>query len=231
LILSDLHNHSTFSDGINTCEELIEQAISLGLQRIGLVEHVRRNSEWVPDFIDSVKRLQERYEGVIQIVTGLEAKALTYSGELDLNDKWRDKVDYILGAIHRIPSGSNQFYSADDKSLNKDKVYEDWLSTMEGMLKNDMVDIIAHPAAELINYKIPLDDKTIIMLCDLGERFGKVFEVNIKHNVPVQEFLTRLVNKEIHLSIGSDSHSIVEQQLYLKDIIAIHKTLASCILI
>ena len=230
-MLSDLHNHSTFSDGVNTCEELIEQAISLGLGRIGLVEHVWRNSEWVSDFIDTANRLKEKYEGVIQIVTGLEAKALTCSGEIDLDEKWREKVDYILGAIHRIPSGSNQFYSAGDKSLNKNKVYEDWLSTAEGMLKNDMVDIVAHPAAELIHYNIPLDDQAIIKLCDSGKKSGKVFEINIKHKVPVQEFLNHIISKNIPLCVGSDSHSTAEQQLYINEIISVHKAMDSYILI
>jgi histidinol phosphatase-like PHP family hydrolase len=230
-MLSDLHNHSTFSDGINTCEEMIEQAISLGLQRIGLVEHVWRKSDWVWDFIDYTNRLKEKYAGVIQIVTGLEAKALTCAGELDLNDKWRDKVDYILGSIHRIPSRSNQFHSSDDKSLNKSKVYEDWLLTIQGVLKNDLVDIVAHPAAELTHYKLPLDDHTIKVLCNLGQRFGKVFEVNIKHQVPVEEFLAQLIDINIPFSIGSDSHSIIDQQFYIEDIIATHETLAFCNLI
>lgn len=230
-MLSDLHNHSTFSDGINTCEELIKQAISLGLKRIGLVDHVRRNNEWVSDFIDCANRLKEKYEGIIQIVTGLEAKVLTCTGELDFNDKWSDRVNYIFGAIHRIPSRLNQFYNADDKALDKEKVYEDWLSTMEEMLKNEMVDIIAHPAAELIHYKILLNNQDIVKLCDFGKRFGKIFEINIKHNVPAEEFLTYLIKKEIPLSIGSDSHSIIEQQFFIKDIIAIHKKMASCILI
>lgn len=230
-MLSDLHNHSTFSDGINTCEELIEQAIALGLQRIGLVEHVWRNSEWVQEFIDTSNRLKERYEGVIQIATGLEAKALTCSGEIDLNDKWRDKVDYVLGSIHRIPSASNRFYSAADISLNKAKALEDWLLTIEGIIRSDRVDIIAHPAAELIHYDIPLDEKIIIQLCDSGEKYGKVFEVNIKHRVPVPELLTQLIKRNITLSIGSDSHSTAEQQFYMKDIIKNYKTLASCRLI
>ncbi|WP_029505267.1 PHP domain-containing protein [Lachnoclostridium phytofermentans] len=230
-MLSDLHNHSLFSDGINTCEELIEQAIALGLQRVGLVDHVWRRSEWVPSFIDSTNRLKEKYEGVIQIVTGLEAKALTCAGELDLNDKWREKVDYILGSIHRIPSGSNQFYSKHDQSLDKSKVYEDWLSTIQGLLRNDMVDIVAHPAAELIQYKIPLEEETIKLLCHLGKLSGKVFEVNVKYKVPIQAFLNQLIVQNIPLSIGSDSHSTAQQKLRLGDIIATHQSLALCNLI
>lgn len=230
-MLSDLHNHSIFSDGINTCEELVEQAISLGLQRIGLVDHVWRNSEWVSDFIDTTNRLKEKYEGVIQIASGLEAKALTCTGEIDLNDKWRDKVDYILGAIHRIPSGSNQFYSASDESLNRSKAYEDWLLTIQGLLKNNMVDIVTHPAAELIRYKISLDEEAIKMMCHLGKTSGKIFEVNVKHKVPIQAFLNQLIAEEIPLSIGSDSHSTAQQKLRINDIISAHKTLASCNLI
>lgn len=224
-MLSDLHNHSTFSDGINTCEELIEQAISLGLQRIGLVDHVWRKSEWVLDFLDYTNRLKEKYDGVIQVMTGLEAKALTCTGEVDLNDRCRDKVDYILGAIHRIPSDRDQFYSKSDPSPDRSKVYEAWLRTIQGLLRNDMVDIIAHPAAELIQYGISLDEETIKLLCHLGKISGKVFEVNIKYKVPIQAFLDQLIAEKIPLSIGSDSHSTAQQKLYLNDIITAHKTL------
>ncbi len=230
-MISDLHNHSKFSDGANTCEEMIQNAIFLGLKRIGLVDHVWRKSEWVSDFIDQANRLKEKYEGVIQIVTGLEAKAVTCAGDIDLNDKWRDKVDYVLGSIHRIPSKSNQFYSIHDNTLEKSKVYEDWLITIQSMLKNNSVDIIAHPAAELINYKIPLTHETINMLCLLGKSSGKIFEVNVKHQVPVQEFLAQLIELNIPISIGSDSHSTVDQELFIKGIVAAHKTLAHCNLI
>jgi histidinol phosphatase-like PHP family hydrolase len=94
-----------------------------------------------------------------------------------------------------------------------------------------MVDIVAHPAAELIQYEISLDEETIKMLCHLGRTSGKVFEVNVKYKVPVQAFLNQLIANEIPLSIGSDSHSTVQQKLYLDDIITTHKTLAFCNLI
>ena len=226
-MLSDLHNHSIFSDGFNTCEELVEQAVALGLKRIGLVEHVWRHSEWVPEFINYTHWLKDKYKGVIQIVTGLEAKALTCTGEIDFNEMWKSKVDYVLGAIHRIPARSKRFYSSNDNSANKVEVYEDWLLTMEGMLTNRMVDIIAHPGAELIRYQISLPSQVKEMLCQLGKGTGKIFEVNVKHQVPDKEFLSYLLKYHLPLSIASDSHSTTEQRKYIKDIITTHHSLAA----
>ena len=45
---SDLHVHSTFSDGASTVEENVASAAGHGLHTIGLVDHVRRSTDWVP---------------------------------------------------------------------------------------------------------------------------------------------------------------------------------------
>ena len=37
--MRDLHMHTTFSDGENTPEEMIQAAIALGLDAVGMSEH------------------------------------------------------------------------------------------------------------------------------------------------------------------------------------------------
>ena len=56
--LADLHVHSTFSDGRGTIEENIAAAEALGLGTLGCVDHVRVDTDWVPDYVAAVNRLR-----------------------------------------------------------------------------------------------------------------------------------------------------------------------------
>ena len=42
LITSNPHTHSTYVDGKNTLEEMIEAALSLGFNALGFSEHARQ---------------------------------------------------------------------------------------------------------------------------------------------------------------------------------------------
>jgi putative hydrolase len=52
----DYHVHSTFSDGVSTVAENVQAARQRGLRTLCLVDHVRRDSAWVPDFVTAVER-------------------------------------------------------------------------------------------------------------------------------------------------------------------------------
>ena len=39
MILEDFHMHTTFCDGVNTPEEMVQAAIRLGMKRIGFSAH------------------------------------------------------------------------------------------------------------------------------------------------------------------------------------------------
>ena len=53
----DMHVHSTFSDGRDTIEANVEEAEALGLTQLTCVDHVRVDTEWVPEFLAAVALL------------------------------------------------------------------------------------------------------------------------------------------------------------------------------
>lgn len=97
----DHHVHSTFSDdAVSTLAENVAAAHAAGLAELRLVDHVRVDTTWVPEFLAAVAAL-EVPEG-LTVHTGVEAKILDATGTLDIPPGLAG-VDRILIADHRFP--------------------------------------------------------------------------------------------------------------------------------
>lgn len=100
---SDLHTHTTFSDGIHTIEEMVRGAIEKNLQSIGISDHsytdfdlrycIRR--EALADYHREIRRVREKYAGQIEVYAGLE-----YDGYTKLES--REEYDYLIGDCHYV---------------------------------------------------------------------------------------------------------------------------------
>lgn len=105
----DFHVHSTFSDdAVSTLAENLDAAHERGLTAIRLVEHVRRSTTWVPDFVTAVRREPRRADVVVH--TGVEAKLLDSTGRLDVPPGLQG-VDTILIADHQFPGPEGETWS------------------------------------------------------------------------------------------------------------------------
>ncbi|WP_144876980.1 PHP domain-containing protein [Microbacterium sp. 1.5R] len=101
ILRGDHHVHSTFSDdAVSTLDENVTAAASRGLTTLRLVDHVRRDTAWVPEYLAAVRAL--RVPDGLTVVTGVEAKILDVSGELDIPDLPAG-IDRILIADHQFP--------------------------------------------------------------------------------------------------------------------------------
>jgi putative hydrolase len=96
----DLHVHSTFSDGRDGVPSNVLAAESANLTRLGCVDHVRRDTTWVPDYVRAVRAAQRSTS--VALTAGLEAKILDGSGALDLPADYR-LADFIYAADHQFP--------------------------------------------------------------------------------------------------------------------------------
>jgi putative hydrolase len=100
----DFHVHSTFSDdATSTIAENIAAAYAVGLVELRLIDHVRRSTTWVPEFIAAVA--SEAVPASLSVYTGVEAKLLDSSGAIDVPD------DLIVGpgGVDAIVIGDHQF--------------------------------------------------------------------------------------------------------------------------
>lgn len=97
------HSHSTFSDGKNTAEEMVQAAIRLGMPSFGISDHsftpcdtsYCMREEDYPLYVAELRRLQEKYKDRISLMVGIE---------LDANsDKTiTQELDYFLGSVHYL---------------------------------------------------------------------------------------------------------------------------------
>ena len=103
----DLHIHSTYSDGINTPEEIIIAAIDLGYKEIAICDHVRQTTIWFASFHAEIEQLKRKYRQYITVYTAVEAKVIP--GGLDIKPEFY-KADLVYAALHTYPGDKTEAY-------------------------------------------------------------------------------------------------------------------------
>ena len=78
----DLHMHTTTSDGHAPLADMIAQAERLDLSGMGVSDHVRSDTDWVPEYVRAVRSARRR--AALPVRCGVEAKILDTRGRLDL---------------------------------------------------------------------------------------------------------------------------------------------------
>jgi len=205
----DWHVHSTFSDGKNMPEEIVKTAIDSNLELIAITDHVNRQTNWLDKFVIEINRLKKKYENKIKILSGMEAKVIDLNGNIDARPAFFDKIDIILAAFHRIPT-INGFLPKEQISERMNETLECWYKAMLAVLKNPNVDIIAHPTNLLCMYGIDIPFAMKKEIVKSASKNKKIFEINIKHKVPDEEFIKLLKKNNVLMVKGSDAHSIEE---------------------
>ncbi len=207
----DLHMHTTFSDGKNHIIEMIEMAESLGLRKIAITDHIWRTSEWFDEYYEIIKEENQKRE--IEILVGFEAKALSVNGEIDASEYMCQKADIRIGAIHRIPIGIeiNKFMTREEVALSSDQAYVNWLTTTQNLIKNENVDIIAHPCMVLYKYEISPLERDLYDLFILAKEYNTKLEISSRYKRTNKILLKILEQYPVfcnYISYGSDAHSI-----------------------
>ncbi len=118
---SDYHVHTNFSDGSNTPEEIVLQAIDNGMTEIGLSAHSHLESQpdWTlslkdkNEYIDTINQLKKQYKEFIKVRLGIE------------QDYWSDTsdlayYDYVIGSVHSLIEEDIEWSSVDQDYANLD---------------------------------------------------------------------------------------------------------------
>ena len=105
----DLHMHTLWSDGKNTPEEMVQEAIRKGLETVGISDHSSGDPcgmklEENAGYKAEIRRLQEKYAGQIRVLCGLERDFLT--------DDFSE-YDYTIGSVHWLPMADGHRVSID----------------------------------------------------------------------------------------------------------------------
>jgi putative hydrolase len=210
--VKDYHIHTNFSDGENSIEEMVEAAVKFGYTEIAITDHVWKTSDWFPEYCDRIDALKNKYHN-IRILKGFEAKALNVLGTIDAGDYIIKRSEVKLGAIHRIPLSEREGEFINEEKIKSERrfVLESWQETTINLIKNEHVDIIAHPFAMMSRYDIEIDFKFILELFKKASEYEKKLEISgryLSSNIHILNALERYPAFANYVSYGSDSHSI-----------------------
>jgi histidinol phosphatase-like PHP family hydrolase len=106
-VLINLHNHSTWSDGVYTPQQLVEAGATKGLTHIGISDHFCTEKLGAPQFYvqadeigpyaADLRRVAELYGEQIQMLAGIEVDwSPRTGGQLDALWSGIDRLDYVL---------------------------------------------------------------------------------------------------------------------------------------
>jgi len=222
VLQGDHHVHSTFSDdAVSTLAENVAAASAAGLTTIRLVDHVRRSTTWVPDYLAAVRELQ--VPDGLTVLTGVEAKILDASGEIDIPDLPAG-IDRILIADHQFPGVDGPL----GPTAVRERIADGWAAddALDQLVSALIAAMRRHPGNQLAHCfsilpKIGLSED------DLGsERIAEwartaaetdtLVEVNEKWGCPGPLLLDALGDAGAELVASTDSHVASEVGRYAR---------------
>ena len=223
--LVSLHTHTSYSDGKNSMEEMVLQAISSGFKRIGFTDHsfVTCDAEYCMAYenYDAYKKearmLKEKYADKIEILCGIEQDY--YS------DYPAEGFDYVIGSVHFIKidddyigidwggeEGTRTIQAAAKKYFNDDiyALLEYYFETISSVVEKTGADIIGHfDVIRKTNEQLPFFDPE-------NERYiaawKKAVDILITKNVLFEINVSPLLNKTL-----SVPHPAYDIQAYIKE--------------
>lgn len=197
-IKGDLHNHSNWSDGIPTFEEMAGHAIKMGYKYLVVSDHSKSlhianglEDDELLEEIEIIDKLNKKFKG-FALLTATEVD-IKSDGSLDFPDNLLEKLDIVVASIH---SGFKQ---------GKEKITE----RMIAAIRNPQVNIIAHPTGRLISkregYEVDMDK--VMEAC---AETGTALEINCFYDrLDLNDINCRKAKESgVMISISTDAHHL-----------------------
>jgi DNA polymerase (family 10) len=194
-----LHAHSTYSDGLNTLEEMAAFCIQSGYEYLGITDHSKSafyahglEIERVLQQWREIDQLNDRWNGSFKIFKGIESDIL-FDGRLDYEDDILAGFDFVIASVHSI------------LNMDEAKATQRLITAIE----NPYTRILGHPTGRLLLSRkgYPIDHIKVI---DAAAANDVVIEINANpHRLDLDwSWVPYATNKGLKLSINPDAHSI-----------------------
>jgi histidinol-phosphatase (PHP family) len=228
----DYHtHHARCGHATGQLEEYIQQAIRLGLDEIGLSDHIplihvdpatylpdmAMSKEEFPRYVEECFLLKEKYRSDIRIRVGVEA---------DYIEGWEEEIekllqsysfDYIIGSVHFLGEWDITDFRqlAGWEGKNVYQVWEQYWHTVQKAVSTGFYDIVGHlDVIKRFGY-VPLEDVESLEAVTIQHiaESGMAIELNAsglrmpaKEMFPSARILKRCHEAGIPVTLGSDAH-------------------------
>jgi DNA polymerase (family X) len=193
-----IHNHSTWSDGANTLEEMAVAARDLNLEYLIICDH-SRSAGYAGGL--SIERVIEQWKEIdllnqklapFHIFKGIESDILS-DGSLDYPEEILKDFDLVVASVHSV-------LRMDEEKANK---------RILKAIENKYTKILGHPTGRLLLSRpgYPINHKLIIDACKAND---VVIELNAHpYRLDIDwRWIPYCMEKGVKVSINPDAHRV-----------------------
>ena len=191
-----LHNHSTYSDGMHSLEEMAVYCKELGYEYLGICDHSQSAfyaNGLKPDVVEKQHKEIEKLNlqlAPFKIFKGIESDILN-DGALDYNKDILSSFDFIVASVHS------------NLKMNEEKANHRLIKAIE----NPFTTILGHPTGRLLLARngYPINHKKIIDACAAN---GVIIELNAHpYRLDIDwRWIPYCLEKGVKISINPDAH-------------------------
>ena len=193
-----IHNHSTYSDGQNSIEQMALAAQALGHSYLVISDHSQSafyanglNKERVNQQWQEIEELNQKL-APFRIFKGIESDILN-DGSLDYDENTLKGFEVVIASVHSV------------LGMNEEKATERLLKAIQ----NPYTKILGHPTGRLLLRRegYPIDHKKIIDAC---AEYNVAIEINANpYRLDLDwKWIDYAMQKNVWLCISPDAHSI-----------------------
>ncbi len=196
-----LHNHSTYSDGQHSLEQMATYCKELGFEYLGIADHSQSATYASGLLITKVQQQHAEIEQLnkklsidrpFKILKGIESDILG-DGSLDYPDEVLASFDYIVASVHS------------NLTMNQVRATERLVRAIE----NPYTTILGHPTGRLLLSRkgYPIDYKEVIDCCAAN---NVVIEINASpYRLDLDwRWIQYAIERNVMLSINPDAHEM-----------------------
>ncbi len=196
-----LHNHSTYSDGQHSLEQMATYCKELGCEYLGIADHSQSATYASGLLITKVQQQHAEIEQLnkklsidrpFKILKGIESDILG-DGSLDYPEEVLASFDYIVASVHS------------NLTMNQARATERLVRAIE----NPYTTILGHPTGRLLLSRqgYPIDYKEVIDCCAAN---GVVIEINASpYRLDLDwRWIEYALDRNVMLSINPDAHEM-----------------------
>ena len=191
-----LHNHTTYSDGLNSVEEMALYAMEIGMEYLGICDH-SKTAGYARGL--QVERVLQQFEEIdalnqqlwpFKIFKGIESDILS-NGDLDYDPEILSQFDLVVASVHS------------NLNMTQDKAMDRLLRAIE----NPYTTILGHPTGRLLLMRegYPIDHHKVIDACAAN---GVALELNAHpYRLDIDwRYIDYAMEKGVMVSVNPDAH-------------------------
>jgi DNA polymerase (family 10) len=193
-----LHNHTTYSDGMNTLEEMAVACKKMGYEYLGICDHSKSafyakglKEEHIITQHAEIEALNKKLSP-FKIFKGIESDILG-DGSLDYSNDVLASFDFVVASVH------SNLKMTEEKAMTR----------LMKAIENPYTTILGHPTGRLLLMRegYPVDHKKLIDACAAN---GVVIEINAHpYRLDLDwRYINYALEKGVMLSINPDAHQI-----------------------